>query len=664
MFACCIVASTLSAAPVRAATPIPTVPTVATGANAGANATSKSPAFAVIATNNRSLSTKRPDLHYADDDGAKYAALFEDMLGPGKVTLLTDFDAGSRLLFPHWAKRARRPTVANFETAMQETIQRVIGSLRAGQTPDVYVVLAGHGDVRNGSGFIELADGELSADMLERSLSRLKRARVHLLMDSCNSWFMLNPRKPGGTRWATDKAPKLLKKYPNVGALISTSSEGLTYEWSQLQSGIFSYEVRSGLRGAADIDLDGRVTYAELDAFIQTANSKLVNELYRPKVYARGPTNGARRALAAWTPKRSVGRTLQVPTSGTRHLTVRDANGVRLMDAHKEAGTALTLHLPRTGRFSIEERTPPKRPGERPARRILKLDGKRSKVQLDALPLAVAEVQARGSEAPVFDQLFAAPHGRQAYQRYLAANSAQDEPVHYSATLKDVVRLRDHLQTAVALERDGTSTVSLLSLSGGFAGIGLGAVLTVDKNLTGSERSAAMGMAFGAGALMLGSGLTTLITASDSDKLLSQFDAIKTASPKARAEGLATMETRLEALVEQYETVRLINGGIMAGGGAIMLVPGVIGLANGGEDANAASTATSFVAGVGLVALGIYLLTEYKFPIERTWELYLRQRDGEFAESLESADNGVKVTPSVGASGTEPTPTVGVQGSF
>ncbi len=630
------------------------VTTSAAGARGG-----ESPAFAVIATNNRSLTLARPDLHYADDDGAKYAELFSDLLGRRNVTLLTRFDAGSRLLFPSWAATARAPTLARFEAAIDETAQRVIAARREGKTAEVYLVLAGHGDVAETGGFIELADGPLTASRLDAILARLKTARVHLLLDSCNSWFMLNARKPGGKRWVSEGAPTLLKSYPNVGALISTSSEGATYEWSQLQSGIFSYVVRSGLRGAADVDLNGRVTYSELAAFIRTANSTLVNPLYRPKVYARGPSNLARNTVAVWG-KRSAARAITVSSSGERRLTIRDNNGVRLLDAHKEGGTALTLHLPKRGRYTVEE-TRPAAGNKRPTRRVKVLGADTPSGDLEALPLTQDASRARGTGGSAFGRLFARPHGRRAYTRYLAETSKRQEPAHYSATIRDVARLQHHLQTAVALERDGNTYVGLLSVGGSLSGLGLGTALALDRNLTGSRRGVALATSFGAGTLMLASGMATLLTAKESDRLLTEIQELSAATDKQRAHGMAAAEARLEALVERYAAVRLVNGGLMAGGGALMLIPGVMGLTSASDDD--ATTASSFVAGVGLVAMAVYLLTEYRFPMERTWELYLRQRDTDPRPS-DAADASVKIGPSVSASGQEPTPTVGVHGSF
>lgn len=66
--------------------------------------------FALVITNNRSLDAQRPDLQYADDDGAAYASLFEQLFGSGRVALLTRFDAASEPLHSSWSSRSVPPT--------------------------------------------------------------------------------------------------------------------------------------------------------------------------------------------------------------------------------------------------------------------------------------------------------------------------------------------------------------------------------------------------------------------------------------------------------------------------------------------------------------------------------------------------------------------------
>jgi hypothetical protein len=371
--------------------------------------------YALVVTNNRSLTSGRPDLRYADDDGAKYAALFSDYFGPDRVTLLTRFDEETQKLSPQWAKSSAAPTLANVNQAIDK-LARIISEERAAQKDvELYLVFAGHGDIDRGQGYLELQDSRLtSRDLEERVIRRLSSARIHLLLDSCNSFYMLNPRKPGGKRWQTTQTPAdgLLSRYPNVGAILSTSSEAVTYEWSELQSGIFSYEVRSGLRGAADADGDGLITYDELTAFIHVANEPVPNELYRPKVFSSAPGRNGSIPVLRSPPQHA--RLLRVPST-SRRFTIRDGLGVRVVDVNKETGSSLALVLPASSQLGLYEELADKT-SERPVIRYRDIPSTFHGA-MDQLVATQPQLASRG-EAPVFAALFTKPFGPTALASY------------------------------------------------------------------------------------------------------------------------------------------------------------------------------------------------------------------------------------------------------
>jgi hypothetical protein len=64
------------------------------------------------------------------------------------------------------------------------------------------------------------------------------------VLDSCNSFFVIDPRKPGGRRWATpkDMALGFSARHPDVGLFLSTNSDSEIFEWSAIESGVFSHE--------------------------------------------------------------------------------------------------------------------------------------------------------------------------------------------------------------------------------------------------------------------------------------------------------------------------------------------------------------------------------------------------------------------------------------
>src|SRR5687767_11085075 len=70
--------------------------------------------FAVVIGNNKSLGRRRPELHYADDDAARYFEILQTM-APGRVSLLASFDRDTERLFPDAKAHALVPSRANLD---------------------------------------------------------------------------------------------------------------------------------------------------------------------------------------------------------------------------------------------------------------------------------------------------------------------------------------------------------------------------------------------------------------------------------------------------------------------------------------------------------------------------------------------------------------------
>jgi len=306
--------------------------------------------FAIIVANNHSNQLGRPDLRYADDDGAKYYEMFELLATAENIHLLAELDRDTLALFPHLGTVAKQPTVRAVTDAAVEVARRARAAIRRGDEVELYFVFAGHGDVDRGVGFLELADGAFTADQLEKHvLAGIPSTRTHVVLDSCNSFFVINARKPGGRRFATprDITETFAKKLPHVGVFLSTSAEAEVYEWSELQSGIFSHAVRSGLLGAADVNGDGSVTYKELHGFVTIAAADVKNPLFRPHVFARGPSGKNEIALVDLSDADAVA--IDIGPEQTR-VTVRDRDGlISLTIGGTQMGTnrLVTFCIPR-----------------------------------------------------------------------------------------------------------------------------------------------------------------------------------------------------------------------------------------------------------------------------------------------------------------------------
>jgi Caspase domain len=617
--------------------------------------------FAFIVTNNRSLDGQRADLQYADDDGAQYADLFAQLFGVDNVTLLTTFDAPSRLTHANWVSKAVEPTKASMKAAVKVLAGRLAEEKRLGRSTQVVLIFAGHGDLDSGTGFVELQDTRLDADEFEKELvEQLPADNIDLIFDSCNSYFMLNPRKPGGKRWATE-APRasLLARHANVGALLSTSAEAVTYEWSELQSGIFSHEVRSGLRGGADANGDSQVTYAELAAFITVANRKVPNDLYRPKVFARGPSGAKDRVLVDL--KSAVGRQLHIPSGQPHRLTLRDAVGTRVADLHTESAPGTSLLLPMGNSLSLLEVLSSGEDAGRPQHVDYQIPETGESFSLQALSRQSQSVAQRG-DTPVFRALFADSFGPQAFAEVApTVFSEKPEDLPQGISRLDAERLGSHLSFLADETRMGRR---LLSVSyAGLGGAALTAALIPSSRGNGDDRlRLGMGMI---GASLLGAGVISFfLKATPEENMAVEFAQLDKSTESARASSVLLMEGKFKAAAESAARMRHIAGGVEMALGAAYIGLSVALLANPKSELNANSARLLyFGAGLGatMILQGLFVALFFQQPIERAFRFY--QQNSRLSESLGTGKNpGVSFSPSVSV--VPGGGSIGVQGTF
>jgi hypothetical protein len=374
------------------------------------------PVFAVVVGVNQPLDQDTRTLLYADDD----AVLFHKILSRiGTSVLLVEPDSGTARLHGT-IPGARRPTRANLVAALREVQGKVQRSRDLGGKPHFYFLYSGHGDVKNNLGYLALADGRLSArDLADLVLAPSRATINHVIVDACKSYFLVNEKRAGGERRPLrerlDRDIGLAERFPNTGFLLSTSSGAASHEWEEYQAGIFSHEVRSGMIGAADVNGDGRVSYNEIRAFIDVANSAIPNDRFRPRVFVRAPGDDGRHTLLKI--RRPGGPLITVPARSAGRYTVEDDRGVRLADLHS-AATSVTLLLTSLRRIyvhdlrhAVEYLVDP-RPGQR---------------LIAALPTLPSTYRAKGAAHEAFNRIFARPFDLAAYRRSMQL-MAQDDP--------------------------------------------------------------------------------------------------------------------------------------------------------------------------------------------------------------------------------------------
>ncbi len=527
--------------------------------------------LALIVANNASNKPERSPLQYADDDGAKYFDVFSTVARDEDVLLLSGLDADTERIFPHLASRTRAPNHANLEEAARVLAAKAAAYRGQQREVDFFFVFAGHGDVEGGQGYVELLDSAFTAEDLEKLVGHVGASRSHVILDSCNSFFVVNPRKAGGRRYATprDAAESLTRRLPNVGVFLSTSAEAEVYEWSELQSGIFSHAVRSGLSGAADANGDGRVSYQELAAFVDLASSEVKNPNFRPKVFARGPAGDDRRPLFDLEQANAV--TLALEADEPLRLTLRDDLGLRWIDLNKEQGAQMVVRLPRRLAPGMAvEQLRLEGDVERVVARYA-LGGGGGDVQWSALKPVPRPGQSRGG-AEMFRVLFGKPFGPRAMAEYLVAQGKEPEPV-YGISRVDTQRMGLLLEQVAALEKSRRTTQVAIAGTAGAALGGLGAL-----NLAGGEARRTAGWVYvGSGAVLAIGGVLAAVRTAPEEQVRDEFLAAMAKPGVDGARVVARAEARLHDIYVDYQRWRTfgeVAGWISAGAGVLLTVGG------------------------------------------------------------------------------------------
>jgi hypothetical protein len=154
--------------------------------------------------------------------------------------------------------------------------------------------------------------------------------------------------------------------------------------------------------GAADVNVDGRVTYREVAAFVKRANEAIPNRRYRPELSTTPPDGNLDAALAT-LPAGPIVLELDVQPAGRAF--VESETGVRLVDLHAANGKAIQLHLPTDlGNLFVEQEATPNVPS---SLREFRLAPRAGHVRLSALVADASHVSARGAGHEAFMHLFA-----------------------------------------------------------------------------------------------------------------------------------------------------------------------------------------------------------------------------------------------------------------
>ena len=414
--------------------------------------------FALVIGENHSDQRDVLNLRYADDDAIAMHQLLREA-GVESVLLVRP-DADTRAQSPG-LEPGGPPRWSELINHLRRLEADIRAANAAGERTSLLIFYSGHGGVAHGEGYIQLEDTRLTRTLLRRAiLDRTAAGQVNVIVNACRSYYLAFDKGPGGRRRRAEPGALAEGARPRVGYVLSTSSDRDSHEWEMFQGGIFSHEVESALRGAADANRDGLVTYAELGAFLTVANRGIPNARFRPDFLVR-PAAALSDVILGW-PARAEALLLDEPDQG--HLYVEDAVGARVADVHAARGQLLALHLPERRPLFVRRQGGGREVVIRGRHEVTRLS------DLDSRPVMVAS---KGAIHIAFGMLFSAPFGEADVAVY-RAEVARSGPREGAAGAAVPIDVDVDAGARAPGPARGRTAAGIAALTAGAIGLGLG----------------------------------------------------------------------------------------------------------------------------------------------------------------------------------------------
>ena len=198
-------------------------------------------------------------------------------------------------------------TVGNFKTLIRQQLQDYV---KKNGTSDVFIYYAGHGapSTETQEAFLAPYDFNPNVDVNTYNAYRLKDLYADLLKIECRSLTIVldtcfSGMTGDGQVLIQNISPVILPKleiskqillsHPKAVVLTSTSNDRVSNWYPEKKHSLFTYFFLRGLQGAADKNLDNRITVGELETYLLDENNgvsywakRLFARSQRPQVHA------------------------------------------------------------------------------------------------------------------------------------------------------------------------------------------------------------------------------------------------------------------------------------------------------------------------------------------------------------------------------------------
>lgn len=258
-------------------------------------------------------------------------------------------------------------TKANIETALNK--------LKQSKPDDYFVVfIAAHGVIwqeRGTSGRTEefpyfvlydtdprtIAQSGLRMEAFKRAVNSIPAKKGLVISDTCHSaGVMLDSGSRGlaVTQRANNQWLDSLKEIPRgIGFLSAADQNESSLEKDELGHGVFTYCLLEAVRGNADFDADGKVTFEELRTYVRDEVPKMTNNRQHPQ-YATTMLSANQLPLSVVSYP-EIGKCSPAAPCGTLRISNPEVDGVTVSVDGKAVGT-LTSGSQRTIRVPVGTR--------------------------------------------------------------------------------------------------------------------------------------------------------------------------------------------------------------------------------------------------------------------------------------------------------------------
>ena len=284
--------------------------------------------FALVAGANDG-GTGRTPLLYAKTDAKAFASVLQQLGGVAKDDTL----------------HLMEPDVDGLRGGFERIAWRIEKAKKSGQRLELIFYYSGHSDEQG-----LLLQGDLMTYKEIRSLLKETPADVRIAMlDSCASGALT--RKKGGT-W---RSPFLIDRSASVKGhafLTSSSADEAAQESDRIGGSFFTHYMVSGLRGAADMTGDGKVTLSEA---YQYAFNETLARTEATRGGAQHPNYDFQLSGSGdlvLTDLRTTSAMLVLPKQLNGRVFLRDHKGRLVAEINKPAGRKVSLGL-EPGKYTV-----------------------------------------------------------------------------------------------------------------------------------------------------------------------------------------------------------------------------------------------------------------------------------------------------------------------